>query len=112
MALNKTINYNINVTQMKNEINYLTPHYNNLQRKKSLSLSVLPRQNNQFLCVPLSGSQPIDHNQLCKSHSIEDLRLKREKSFESLRRITSQTSMVFILKLILKILTLFLKFCR
>jgi hypothetical protein len=96
MPLNSTINYNISVTQLKNEINYLSPDYkpSNLQRKKSLSLSVLPRQNNQYLCVPLTGSQPISNEVCKKSHSIDDLRIKREKTFESLRRITSQTSMV------------------
>jgi MFS transporter, FLVCR family, feline leukemia virus subgroup C receptor-related protein len=93
MSLDSTNIYKINITHCKTEINYLKP-YNNLPRKKSLSLSVLPIQNNQFLCVPpIRLQRESDKEELCKSITTDDLRLKREKSFEELRRLASQSSL-------------------
>lgn len=57
-----------------------------LNRKKSLSLPELPFQNNNFLCVP----SEVNLFQLKKTRSSENIFNK--KSSESLRRITSTTS--------------------
>lgn len=58
----------------------------NLNRKKSLSLPELPFQNNNFLCVP----SEVNSFQLKKTRSNENI--FNIKSSESLRRITSTTS--------------------
>jgi len=59
----------------------------NLSRKKSLSMSQLPVQNLNYLCVPISDPQ-----QIRRSKSIDNLTIK--KSIESLQKIESKTSLV------------------
>ncbi|XP_063710177.1 uncharacterized MFS-type transporter C09D4.1-like [Culicoides brevitarsis] len=76
--------------------NLTTPHYkysisglsiaSNLNRKKSISVSVLPHQNGQFLTVPFAKPT--------LKRSVSDSNFsKKSKSFESLRRIATETSL-------------------
>lgn len=76
--------------------NLTTPHYkysisglsiaSNLSRKKSISVSVLPNQNGQYLTVPFAKPT--------LKRSVSDSNFsKKSKSFESLRRIATETSL-------------------
>lgn len=76
--------------------NLTTPHYkysisglsiaSNLSRKKSISVSVLPNQNGQFLTVPF-GKPTLKRSASDSNFS------RKSKSFESLRRIATETSL-------------------